>query len=190
MREQATDVDVTFRRLTDDDLPMLHRWLNEPGVVRWWEGEPRTWEAVVEHYGSANDEPTEHWISIVEGRDVGWIQCYALADYADRPDDEEGREWVAACWALGIERTAAGIDYLIGDPADRGHGVGSAIIRAFVDDVVFGRHPTWTQACADPHVDNPSSWGALASAGFRFVGITHGRHGPGRLMALDRTIRS
>jgi aminoglycoside 6'-N-acetyltransferase len=183
-------VDVSFRRLTDDDLPMLHRWLNEPGVVRWWEGEDVSWEKVVEDYGSANDEPTEHWIVAVDGRDTAWIQCYALADYADDPDDAEARAWVAACWGAGADHDAAGIDYLIGEPADRGRGVGAAMIRAFVDEVVFGRHPTWTQVLADPHVDNPSSWGALASAGFRFLGITHGAHGPGRLMVLDRTIPS
>ncbi len=66
---------VVFRRLTDHDLPMLHRWLNEPGVVRWWEGEDVSWDAVVRDYGSANEEPTEHWIAVVDGRDVGWIQC-------------------------------------------------------------------------------------------------------------------
>ena len=53
----------TFRRLTDDDLPMLHAWLNEPGVVRWWEGDDVSWDGVVRDYGSASDETTEHWIA-------------------------------------------------------------------------------------------------------------------------------
>ncbi len=36
-------VDVTFRALADVDLPMLYEWLNEPGVVRWWEGQDVPW---------------------------------------------------------------------------------------------------------------------------------------------------
>jgi acetyl esterase/lipase len=36
-------MEVTFRRLTDDDLPLLHDWLNESGVVRWWEGDDVSW---------------------------------------------------------------------------------------------------------------------------------------------------
>ena len=46
-------VTITFRRLVDADLPMLHGWLNDPKVVEWWEGDDVSWEAVVRDYGSA-----------------------------------------------------------------------------------------------------------------------------------------
>ena len=170
-------MNVTFRRLTDDDLPTMHRWLNEPGVVEWWEGDDVSWEGVVKDYGSANPDPVEHWIAMVDGSDAGWIQCYI-------PDDEndEAKHW----WALGVGRTAAGIDYLVGDPTARGKGVGSAIIRAFVSDVVFGRHPGWSQACASPYAANVASWRALEKAGFRFVGTFDDEDGPCRVMLVDR----
>lgn len=170
-------MDVTFRRLVDDDLPMLHRWLNEPGVVRWWEGDDVTWDGVVRDYGSANTDPGEFWIASADGRDIGWIQCYAAADYP-----EESAPW----FALGVERTAAGIDYLVAEPTDRGVGIGSTMIRAFVTDVVFARHPHWTQACAAPHVDNTASWRALEKAGFHLVGEVADKTGPGRLMVTER----
>src|SRR5687768_3671557 len=108
---------------------MLHRWLNEPGVVRWWEGEDVSWEAVVREYGSTATDPTEHWIASVGGRDIGWIQCYSAID-----DPEETEPW----FAHGVSRQAAGIDYLLAEPDDRGKGLGSTMIRAFVQDVVFG----------------------------------------------------
>lgn len=171
-------MDVTFRRLVDDDLPMLHRWLNEPGVVRWWEGDDVSWVAVVRDYGSTCVEPTEHWVASIGGRDIGWIQCYAAADYP-----EETEQWRT----LGVDPTATGIDYLVGDPVDRGRGLGSAVIRAFVVDVVFGLHPDSRQACAASHVENVASWRALEKAGFRFVGVVEGKDGPGRLMVADRT---
>jgi aminoglycoside 6'-N-acetyltransferase len=174
-------VDVTFRRLRDEDLPMLHRWLNEPGVVRWWEGDDVSWEAVVEDYGSASTEATEHWIASAGGRQVGWIQCYDTADYADHDEVVHWR-------ALGVERTAAGIDYLVGDPVDRGRGVGSAMVRAFTIEVVFGLHPEWTQVCASPLAANTGSWRALEKAGFVFRGEFEDRLGPCRLMVADRSV--
>jgi aminoglycoside 6'-N-acetyltransferase len=170
-------VDVAFRETTDADLPLLHRWLNEPGVVQWWEGDDVSWESVVRDYGSGRDDTTEHWLASVGGTEVGWIQCYAMAD-----EPEEATPW----WDLGVDRSVAGIDYLLGDPARRGKGTGSAMIRAFVDEVVFGRHPSWTQAAAAPLAANVASWRALEKAGFRFVGVVEDRHGPGRLMVADR----
>ena len=170
----------TFRPLTDDDLDLLHGWLNEPGVVAWWEGEDVSREAVARNYGSASRDRVEHWIIVVDGRDVGWIQCCAAADHED---EAEVREW----WALGADRTAAGIDYLIGEPRDRGRGLGSVILRAFVTDVVFGRHPDWTQACASPYVANVGSWRALEKAGFTPLGDFDTAEGPCRLEALSRS---
>jgi len=153
---------VSFRRLTDADLPTLHRWLNEPGVVRWWEGDDVSWDAVVRDYGSAATDPTEFYIASRAGRDVGWIQCYATADFA-------GEREVQAWYAAGVSATAAGIDYLIGEPEDRGRGLGSSMIAAFVDEIVFARHPDWTEVCASPGEANVASWRALARAGFEFV---------------------
>jgi hypothetical protein len=112
-------VTITFRRLVDADLPMLHGWLNDPTVVEWWEGDDVSWEAVVRDYGSAAVDSTEHWIASLEGAEIGWIQCYPAID---EPDE------TAPWFGLGIERTAAGIDYLIGDdPRLRGRcGVSAA----------------------------------------------------------------
>jgi len=177
-------VSFTFRRLTDDDLPTMHRWLNEPGIVQWWEGDDVSWDGIVADYGSGREpDGVEHWIAECDGADVGWISCYAASDWPDQ---------MAQWRAVGGVDTAAGIDYFVADPARRGAGVGSRMIAAFVDQVVFGLHPTWTQACADPDIGNIASWRALEKAGFRELGEVAGRAGdagpvgPWRLMALDR----
>lgn len=173
---------VNFRPLTDEDLPLLHGWLNEPGVVRWWEGDDVSWHAVVRDYGSTSTDPTEHWLAFLgDDAPFGWIQCYAAADYA-------GEHEVEAWWALRVDRTAAGIDYLVGDPRKRGKGLGSAMIRDFVEDVVFGRHPGWTQVCASPLEANVASWRALEKAGFKYAGTFDAPHGLCRLMVADRTV--
>lgn len=169
--------EIKFRRLTDDDLPLMHRWLNEPGVVKWWEGDDVSWEGVVRDYGSANQEDAEHWLALLDGREIGWIQCWETSG-----SPEECEHW----WELGVDRSAAGIDYLIGDPSLRGQGVGPAMIRAFVDQVVFGTHPEWNQAAAGPYEANTASWRALEKAGFRFVGTVEDKEGPCKVMVADR----
>lgn len=158
---------------------MLHAWLNEPGVVRWWEGDDVSWEGVQRDYGPGSDPTVEHWIAVEDDRDVGWIQCYAVAD-----SPEERDVW----WSLGLDRTAAAIDYLVADPAARGRGLGSRMIATFVHDVVFARHPDWTQVAAAPYDGNVASWRALEKAGFRSVGIVEEPDDdPCRVMVLDRT---
>lgn len=169
---------LSFRRLTDDDLSLLHRWLNDPAVVRWWEGDDVSWPAVVADYGSGRpDDGVEMYLAELDGEPVGWIQCYPA-----RSSPEECEEW----FPLGVDEAAAGIDYLIGDTASRGQGLGSRMIRAFVDDVVFPSHPDWTQAAASPYQANEASCGALVNAGFRFVGTFSDPDGPCALHVIDR----
>lgn len=127
---------------------------------------------------SRRQDRSEHWIVTVDGRAVGWTRCYPAVD-----EPEEIDRW----WDFGVDRAAAGIDYLLGEPGDRGRGVGAAMIRAFVDDVVFARHPEWTQAAAGPYEANVASWRALEKAGFRHVGTIDDDEGPCRLMVIDRS---
>ena len=172
-------MDVQFRRLVDDDLPMLHRWLNEPGVVRWWEGDDVSEAAVTRDYGSQSTDPTEYWLALLDGHEVGWIQCYATADYAE---EDEVQQWRR----LGVDPNCAGIDYLIAEPARRGQGLGTEMIRAFVRNVVFGQHPGWTQVGASPVIANTASWRALEKAGFTAVGEFDSEHGRCKLMLAER----
>ena len=173
-------MDVSFRRLEVPDLPLLHRWLNDPEVARWWEDEDLGYDAVVAKYTPRIDdiEHAEQWVAVVDGRDAGWLQTYALTDWPD---------YATACWAVGVHGDAGGFDYLLGDATDRGRGLGPVVIRAFLDQVVFGMHP-WSQACAGPHPDNRRSWRALEKVGCRFVGMIDTEDGPERLMVIDRTI--
>ena len=59
------------------------------------------------------------------------------------------------------------------------------MITAFVDEVVFGHHPDWTQACASPVAANVASWRALEKAGFAYRGTFGSEYGDCRLMVRD-----
>jgi RimJ/RimL family protein N-acetyltransferase len=169
---------LTFRPLADSDLTLLYRWLNDPAVVRWWEGEDVSGPAVQRDYGTAREDPAEQWIALLDGEPVGWIQCYP----ADAEADDEAYYWANH---LALESTG-GIDYLIGEARLRGRGMGSAMIRAFVRDVVFPRHPEWTHAAAGPFEENVASWKALEHAGFVRVARLDDEAGPCILMAIHR----
>ncbi|MGB3543861.1 GNAT family N-acetyltransferase [Rubrivirga sp.] len=168
---------ITFRPLLEDDLPTMHLWLNDPAVVEWWEGDDVTWPAVVSDYGPGHGDPVEHWIADLEGEPMGWIQCYTAADLLE----EETWYWRDH---LDVESTA-GIDYLVGKE-HRGRGLGSAMIRAFVRDVVFPSHPEWARAAAGPFQANVGSWKALEKAGFTQRAVLEDEEGDCVLMVMER----
>jgi RimJ/RimL family protein N-acetyltransferase len=90
-------------------------------------------------------------------------------------------------WANHVElATTAGIDYLVGEATERGRGVGSAMIRAFVRDVVFPQHPEWRLAAAGPFEANVASWKALEKAGFARLATLDDEEGACVLMVAAR----
>jgi RimJ/RimL family protein N-acetyltransferase len=60
------------------------------------------------------------------------------------------------------------------------------MIHAFTRDIVFARHPRWTQAAASPFEANTASWRALEKAGYRYVATIDYDDGPCRLFCADR----
>ncbi|HVM63239.1 MAG TPA: GNAT family N-acetyltransferase [Acidimicrobiales bacterium] len=147
---------VSFRPLRRDDFPLLGAWLADPAVHRWWmeRSDPEGVEAT---YGPAVDgnAPTDVFMIVLGGRDIGMIQRYRLRDHP---------EWERA---IGIE-DAAGIDYLLGAAVDRGRGTGSAAIAAFAGDT-FAAYPEVAVVVAAPQQANVASWRALEKAGFTRV---------------------
>ena len=161
-----------------DDLERMHTWLNDPAVVRWWEGADVSRAGVQARYFDESPAWVEHWIAMMDGDAIGWANCY-LASHAT---DGEAYYWQPH---LDLTRTG-GIDYLIGAGAHRGRGIGNAMIRAFTRDIVFGRHPEWAFAAAGPFQANAASCRALEKAGFRELALLEDHDGPCRLMAARR----
>jgi aminoglycoside 6'-N-acetyltransferase len=153
-------VNVAFRPMTYDDLPLLTRWLAEPHVREWWRGEPRDLAAVTAKYGAYLDgrEKTELFVVMEGERPVGMIQRYVIADHAD---------WAATLRPVTNTTGAAGIDYLIGEPDAVGRGVGTAAIATLAHETVT-RYGAETVVVAVQQ-GNRASWRALERAGFTRV---------------------
>jgi len=149
-------MDVSFRPLRRADLPLLSRWIAAPHVAPWWREDPSP-DAVARAYGPALDgaDPTEMFIAVVDGRDVGYVQRYLLDDYPE--------------WATGLGITdAAGIDYLIGEPDMVGTGVGTVVVGAFTA-ATLERYGGVTCVAVTVQQANPRSWRALEKTGYERV---------------------
>jgi aminoglycoside 6'-N-acetyltransferase len=166
---------IGFRPMTLDDLPLVATWLEEPHVGPWWK--PSEIDDVTGYLHGA--EPVEPWLLVLDGREVGYFQVYDIGY------DDEYRE---ACATVGVEAGTAGMDYLVGDPALIGRGVGTDAIGRFVADVVFGRG-TYPAVTAGPDPENAASIRVLEKNGFVFVGRIETTEGPEHLMLKGRNAR-
>ena len=159
---------IEFRPITDADVPQLQEWLRRPHVAEWWRNEDAS------RYLA---QPHEHFVILFDGRPVGMIQSYLVAEYP---------EWQAI---VGDDPGLAGIDLFVGEEELLGTGFGPQVLTAFADEIAF----------VDPHVlacvatveeGNRRSWRAFEKAGFRHVRDVEEEDLPHRLMRLDRPLRS
>ncbi|WP_375405208.1 GNAT family N-acetyltransferase [uncultured Amnibacterium sp.] len=116
---------VTLRPLRRDDFGTLGEWLREPLVHEWWHDDPDP-VALEQQYGAAIDgrEPTALRIGEHDGVPVGFLQWYLLADEPDYTAELTP--------FLPIPHDAWSLDYLVGSPAHRRQGVGTALVQAAV----------------------------------------------------------
>lgn len=147
---------VALRPIETEDFQLLVQWINMPHVARWWDGFT-TKDAVISNYGPRLEADSTIKVFVIEmsGCPVGIIQCYRHRDHSD---------WDKV---IGID-AAAGIDYLIGDPASTGKGIGPAAIRA-ISDIAFNIYPDVEVIISAPQKDNRASWLALEKAGFERI---------------------
>jgi RimJ/RimL family protein N-acetyltransferase len=172
----ADDPPIRFRPLALDDLELMHRWLNDNFVARWWPGWPSLEQARAKYQPRIEgNDPTKCYIIELAERPAGFIQSYRVIDDPNlRPlIDEPGR--------------AAGVDLFLGDRAHAYRGFGPRVIRQFLREVVF--EPPTTNVCMiDPAHNNLAAIRAYEKVGFRYLATVHafGELEPSLVMILRR----
>lgn len=153
---------ITWRRLTEADFRLVREWLAQPHVARWWHHDT-TAEAVARDFGPAarGEEPSEDFLVMLDGAPVGLVQRCRFADYPEYAAELAGQ--------VGLPATAATIDYLLGDPARVGQGLGPRVIRAIVE-AMWADWPDVTAVVVPVHTANRASWRALEKAGLHRTG--------------------
>lgn len=164
---------LSFRPLATADLPLLHEWLGRPHVAEWW-GPAPTLAEVEEEYGplTSAESTTVPYLFLGDGAPIGYIQSYVVMGSGDGwwPDEEDPG--------------ARGIDQFLADPEQLGRGVGTAMVRAFVQQL-FG-DPAVTRVQTDPSPGNRRAVRCYEKAGFRAVGEVETPDGPALFMVRER----
>jgi aminoglycoside 6'-N-acetyltransferase len=153
---------ITWRRLTPADFPLLGRWLAEPHVARWWHHDTDP-AAVERDFGpvARGAEPGADFLALLDGDPVGLVQRSRLSDHP---------EYLAEFTAIvPVPPDAVTIDYLIGDRANTGRGLGTRLITAMVERT-WQDIPGTSAVVVAVVAANEASWRALARSGATRVG--------------------
>ncbi len=152
---------LSWRPLTAEDLPVLADWLRDPQVARWWNHET-TPEALERDFGASTrgEEPGEDLLVSLDGRPIGLLQRSVIRDYP-----EDLTEFAAV---IEVPDGAIELDYLIGDAALRGHGLGSRMIAAAIEDT-WRSYPDTPAVLVAVVAANVASWRALEKAGLQRI---------------------
>lgn len=158
------------------DLPLISRWMNDPAVAAFWElagSRAQTEEHVrAQLNGDGRSVPC---VGVLDGTPMSYWEIYRAdldplaRHYPARPHD-------------------TGVHLLIGGVADRGRGLGSALLRA-VADLVLDRRPACVRVVAEPDLRNTPSVAAFLKAGFRFAAEVELPAKRAALMIRDRSLR-
>lgn len=147
---------VTLRLMTEQDLPMLHDWLNRPHIVEWWGGEearPTLAEVQQEYLPSAlAKESVTPYIAMLDNEPMGYAQSYVALG--------SGNGW----WEEETDPGVRGIDQSLADPSQLGKGLGTKLVRALVE--MLFNDPEVTKIQTDPSPDNLRAIRCYEKAGF------------------------
>ena len=136
------------------DLALIHGWMQEPEVARYWE---MAWpiEKIAEYLHQHDHDPhRDNYVTYVDDTPVGYLEAY------DPAHDILGSRYEARPGDLGAH-------VLIGDPGFRGRY--SVSLGLATNRFLFGR-PGVERVVGEPDADNHNFLSLLAFLGFRKVG--------------------
>ncbi|MFJ9113955.1 GNAT family N-acetyltransferase [Streptomyces sp. NPDC102394] len=162
--------------VVERDLPLISRWMNDPAVAEFWDlaGAQSVTGAHLRAQldGDGRSVPC---VGVLDGTPMSYWEIYRAdldplaRHYPARPHD-------------------TGIHLLVGEVADRGRGLGSALLRA-VADLALDRRPACARVVAEPALRNTPSVAAFLTAGFRFSAEIDLPDKRAALMVRDRSLR-
>ncbi|MFI5757842.1 GNAT family N-acetyltransferase [Streptomyces sp. NPDC051569] len=158
------------------DLALITRWMNDPAVAAFWElagpGSVTSAHLRPQLDGDGRSVPC---LGVLAGVPMSYWEIYRAdldplaRHYPARPHD-------------------TGIHLLVGGVADRGRGVGTALLGA-VSDLVLDHRPRCGRVIAEPDLRNTPSVAAFLSAGFRFSAEVDLPGKRAALMIRERALR-
>lgn len=149
---------LRFRPLARGDFPLLAHWLRQPHVARWW-ADDSTPAGLEADYGGCIDgtEPAEVFIVERDGAAIGLLQRFRIDSYPEYAAE--------LATALRLPPGAWSIDYLVGETAETGRGLGARMIEAFTAQL-WRDAPQASCVIVPIHSENVASGRVLEKAGY------------------------
>jgi RimJ/RimL family protein N-acetyltransferase len=138
----------------DRDLPLIHRWMNDPDVARYWELDGPLERTAAHISDQFERDHTQPLLARLSGRPIGYWELYQAAE------DELAAYYPALPADLGVH-------LLIGEADCRGIGLGTLLLSVLADAAQRQRP---RRLVAEPDERNTASVRAFAAAGFAPAG--------------------
>ena len=159
--------------MTEADIPTLADWLNRPHVSEWWDSCSNLAEVRVKYLPRmADSSAAVPYFACSDDVPIGYIQSYVAVAAGDG--------W----WPDEHDPGVRGIDQFLADEHRLGRGLGTEMVRQFVEFLF--EDPTVTRIQADPSPSNVRAIRCYKKAGFRTVGPITTPDGAALLMVIER----
>lgn len=164
----------TFKKITDEDLPILLTWFKEPHVQEWWP--IPTQDEVLAHFlKRIRSKDTFGYLALLDEKPISYIQYY----YLNQLEVKAG-----AHLPVQLPETSVGTDQFIGDPNYLHKGYGAQFIKAFLD-YLRTIEPQITTVIVDPEPVNIAAIRCYEKVGFKRVTEYDTPYGRALLMRYD-----
>jgi len=163
--------------MTEQDLPLLHEWLQRPHIVEWWGGEAERPKYLAETRACylprvLADQGVTPYIAMLGDEPVGYAQSYVALGSGDGWWEDETDPGVR-----GIDQSLARAELL-------GRGLGTELVTALVARLFAD--PAVSRIQTDPSPDNGRAIRCYEKAGFRRLRTIVTPDGPAEYMVIDR----
>lgn len=167
---------IVFKPLRKEDLPLLHSWLNQAHMRKFYQQQPIAMEEVIEKYTGRIEGtvPIYCHLACFENRPIGKIQCYKNADYREYAQE------------IGVT-DGVSIDLFIGEPSFLGKGLGVQMLQSYLLDVAFKIFKDESHCYICHETENVRAIGCSEKAGFSFMREVVEEGKPSRLFRYSRT---
>lgn len=173
-RRHSVSNAIELRLMREDDLPLLHTWLNQLHVTQWWGNEGLTLNEVCENYlpRTLAANRVTPYIASLGGTPFAYAQSYVALGSVDG--------W----WENETDPGVRGIDQSIGEPALLGKGLGTRLVQALLAHLFAD--PSVTKVQTDPAPNNTRAIRCYEKAGFKRIGTVVTPDGPAVYMLCER----
>ncbi len=156
-----------FKALAENNFDLLHRWLNQDHVARYWD-KTQSLEAVQKRYSSyIISSYIFPYIIEQDEHPIGFFQSYRASKIG------EG-------WWENYDDSTWGIDAFIADTSKLNKGIGSQFLKEFSDGLLL--KPEVSSIISDPSPENFRAIRAYEKAGFSKLKNITTPDGPALLM--------